>query len=177
MSLKLTGSKPDDFYTRMPLRFRKKGPVIKDADGEEGWIEFWHADAVACRDALRRITAQVYAIQEAKSRRTSDDELSTDEALGEMERLNDLTTHGLALRVKAWRLIVVQGPEDTTGDVVDAAVTIENAKSVLGDTDYDLKGVSTDWLNDPENFTLRASTKPSTNSKNTQAKASKDSSA
>lgn len=157
--LSLKKKEAADFYTRMPLRFDKDEKVIKTNDGQEGWIEFWHVDARACRDPLRRITAEIYSIEEAKRRR-KEDELTVDQALTELERINELTVHGLALRVKDWFLVTDQG------DHVDVPVSLESAKEILDEVDEDgvstndLKGVVVDHLGKPENFTLKASRKP-----------------
>ena len=165
-----------DFYTRMPLRFEKEGAVAKTDDGKEGWIEYWHTDAKACRDPLRRVTAEIYAMEEGKRRR-KEGELTVEQAIKELDRMNELTVHGLALRVKDWFLVTDEG------DHVDVPVSVETAKEILDERDeddenlpaHDLKGVSIEHLGKPENFTLKASRKPAPKSASSPASTSKDS--
>ena len=168
--IKLTSKKQAaDLYTRMPLRFEAGKPVVKtdEETPREGWIEFWHSEAKACKDPLRRITAEIYTMQEVKNRRSADQELSVDEGLKEIDRFNDLAVNGLALKLKDWFLVTDEGEE------ADAPVSVENARELFSDNDHDLREIALEYLGKPENFTLRVTPKPAKNSAPTRSKTSK----
>lgn len=143
-------SKPADLFARVSLRFKKDGPIQKDTNGEEGYVELWHTDANACRASLENITAQLYSLNELKMRRNSDDRLTTEQAAQELKEIKELTREGIALRVKDWRLV------NESGEVIDAEPTMENIRQVLDDPNHDLLGVLTEAVSKPENFTQTA---------------------
>lgn len=156
MAIKLSPAKPDDRYARMMFAFVTGNDGVKvepRAEGTEdascGWIEFWADDAKACKELLRRIAGRLYVLGERREKRK--DELTDEKAASELEEYNKLIVEGLSLRTKAWRLV------NSNGEAIDAPLTFENAKSVYGDEDHNLRNVAQDFLKDRTNFPLRAS--------------------
>lgn len=157
MAIKLTPTRPDDCYVRFHFAFRQKPDGSfeayekpeDEADENDGWIEFWSADAKACKDALKRINGRLYVLSERRDKRKQ--ELSDEKAVEELEEFNRLITDGLAHRTKAWRLI------NSDGEAVEASLTMENARAVFGDEEHNLRDLAQEFLKDRKVFPLRAS--------------------
>jgi hypothetical protein len=142
--------RPDDISARMPLKLFKRGDVLVDAEGQEGWIEFWAEDALAIKQRIKTIGGRLYRITALREKRTKRDwdEMSDTALANELDEMKALTAEALAIRVKAWRLLA------SDGEAIEAPVTMENARSLFADDDHELRDVVTEWLRDnPELFT------------------------
>lgn len=141
--------RPDDICARMPLRLFRRGDVIVDHTGAEGWIEFWAEDATAIRAKVKGLSGRFYRITSVREKRTEREwaDLSDQALAKELDELKSVTTEMLALRVKAWRLL------DSEGGHVDVPVTMENARSLFSDDEHDLRELTSDWMRDnPDAF-------------------------
>lgn len=148
--MKLAPAKPDDLYARMDLVVDAETMVvIRDSDGEPGWIEFWSHDAKNVQAPLKRVEAALYSLQ---TRPVPPTGRSVAESQKYLDDLRGLMIDGLALRVKAWRLV-------SDGEAVDYPLTLETAKQLFDEPEHDgLLTAALNFVKDKTNFTMRAST-------------------
>lgn len=147
---KLKLGRPQDISARMDL-INSAGEVVYERlengqDGEPGWLEFYSAEA----EAVRRFGRSVAAEELLKERRASRSK-KRDATLSEMEReiegYEGKAVEGLAIRLKAWRLV------SADGEVLDIPCTKENAQQLFGHPEYGyLKQAALEFCGDPENF-------------------------
>ena len=136
---------PEDISARMLLT-NSRGDIVEDKNGDPGWIEFFGPDAEPVRRFRRRVERDQY-IKLKKEERRRNKAMTEAEADRELDDLEGMTADGLAQRVKAWRLVSVDG------EVVDVPCTIDNVRQLFGDTAYAyLRREAIEFCGDPSNF-------------------------
>lgn len=118
------GLAPDvEAFGRMEL-VNISNEVVKDKDGEPGWIEFWGPEHHKLKQYSQEL--RVDAILEQKREQQRRKRISRADAAAEMDKLEQQLVEGLALRVKDWRIV------SNDGDVVDTDANFEKAKMLFG---------------------------------------------
>lgn len=143
--LQLTSDR--EITARMNL-INSEGDVVRDADGEPGWIEFWGPEAEATREAKRRVTVELFREQHNAQRKGKVKPLSEDEAERKLERLNAQIAESLADRVKDWRLVDRPG-----GQAVDEPCTRKSVLALFSDPKFEfLRDAASEFVLDTDNF-------------------------
>jgi len=134
-----------DITARMDL-VNAAGEVVRDLDGEPGWIEFYGPDADPVKRFRRQLEAEQYI--ELQKRQRKGNKLPTEaEAERELEKMEAKLVDALVLRVKDWRLVT------SDGEVLEVECTRENVKALFGDSEYAyLRREATEFCGDNENF-------------------------
>ena len=123
-----------------------RGVIVRDENGEPGWIEFYGPDAAAVR-TFRRQVEKDQIIEMHKEKRRGNKAPNEADAERELDRIYGLLVDGLAKRTKAWRLLNAEGNE------VEIACTFENAKELFAHADYEfLRREAQKFCEDHENF-------------------------
>lgn len=148
---KLGLGRPQDISARMDL-IDSEGNIVyeKDAEGrqlEPGWLEFWGPES----DPVKRFGRFFAAEEMVEEKRTTRTKGRKGPTVAEMERKIEgyerKTVEGLAIRLKNWRLISIDGV------VLDIPPTKENAEQLFGHPEYAyLKIAALEFVGEPDNF-------------------------
>ena len=152
---KLGLDRPQDVFARME-QINGDGEIVYERlpDGEEGapgWLEFWGPEMAAVKNFGRHVAAEEMLREKQEQRKGG-----KKPTMAEMERLIDdyelKAVEGLAIRLKAWRLV------DKDGAVIDTEATKEKATQLFGHPGYSyLRTAALEFVGDPLNFFTKKS--------------------
>lgn len=147
---KLGLGRPQDITAKMDL-INSEGEIVYELDKngrekEPGWLEFLGPEA----DEVRRFGRQIAADEMLDEKRAAA-RVKKNPTHAEMERKIEgyerKAVEGLALRLKAWRLVSIEG------EVIDIPCTKENAAELFGHPEYGyLKQAALEFVGNPDNF-------------------------
>ena len=152
---KLGLDRPQDVFARME-QVNGDGEVVYERlpdgqDGDPGWIEFWGPEVAAVKRFGRHVAAEEMLREKQESRKGG-----KKPTLAEMERqiegYEEKAVEGLAIRLKAWRLV------DKDGVVIDTEATKEKATQLFSHPGYSyLRTAALDFVGEPANFFTKKS--------------------
>lgn len=145
---KLGLAKPGDLYARMTLT-DSSGNVV-EADGEEGWIEFWGPDSEASRRHKRNLSVEANMRSNAKTKKNAP--YTRAQAEREVDEARARTVRFIVAHIRNWRLV------SGSGELIDVPFSEEVATQLFSHPDYGfLADNAAAFLIDPENFSLPSS--------------------
>ena len=148
---KLGLGRPTDISARMEIVDSEGNVVFElDKDGKEiapAWLEFWGPDSEPVRKFSRHIVAETMIEEKREERSRRKKAPSESEMLRKIDNLDQSAIEGMAVRLKDWRLVNVDGA------VVEVPPTKENAMALFGDPEYGyLRLAVLEFLGDETNF-------------------------
>ena len=152
---KLGLGRPQDISARMDL-INSYGEIVYEKDKktgqplDAGWLEFWGPESEQVKRFGRFIAAEELLEEKRSAARGGRKGPTIAEMEKKVEGYERKAVEGLALRLKAWRLVSIDG------EFVDIPPTKENAEQLFGNAEYGfLRQAALEFVGNPDNFFTR----------------------